>query len=79
MVEAVRKELETAQRLDTTAGQSALVLAHRIESGAESSSGLAALVRELRQTMAEALLNATVEGDAVDELRNRRESRVSGV
>jgi endogenous inhibitor of DNA gyrase (YacG/DUF329 family) len=72
---AVRTELTEAGRLDSSAGQAALALAHRIDEGAESSAGLAALTRELRAAMTEALANVTQAGDALDELRARREAR----
>ena len=72
---AVIAELTDAGRLDTSAGQAAVALATRIDQGAESSSGLAALTREMRAAMAEALANVAQAGDALDELRARREAR----
>jgi endogenous inhibitor of DNA gyrase (YacG/DUF329 family) len=75
---AVISELTTAGRLETSAGQAAIALATRIDEGAESSAGLAALTRELRAAMAEALANVTEAGDALDELRARREARRAG-
>jgi hypothetical protein len=61
--------------LDSTAGQAALALARRIDDGAESSAGLAALSRELRAALAEALSRVESQGDALDDLRARREAR----
>lgn len=75
---AVVAELTDAGRLDTSAGQAAVALATRIDQGAESSSGLAALTREMRAAMAEALANVAQAGDALDELRARREARRAG-
>ena len=72
---AVLAELRGAGRLDSSAGQAAVALARRIDDGAESSAGLAALTRELRAAMAEALARAEAAGDALDELRARREAR----
>lgn len=75
---AVVAELQAAGRLDSSAGQAAVALARRIDDGAESSAGLAALTREMRAAMAEALARAEASGDALDELRARREARRVG-
>ena len=72
---AVLDELQAAGRLQSSAGQAAVALARRIDDGAESSAGLAALTREMRAAMAEALSRAEATGDALDELRARREAR----
>ena len=72
---AVIRELEAAGRADTSAGRTAIALARRIDDGAESSAGMAALTRELSARMAEATVSAESEGDAIDELRARREAR----
>jgi hypothetical protein len=75
---AVVAELTAAGRLNTSAGQAAVALASRIDAGAESSSGLAALTREMRAAMAEATANVAQAGDALDELRAKREARRAG-
>jgi hypothetical protein len=75
---AVIAELTEAGRLNTSAGQAAVALASRIDAGAESSSGLAALTREMRSAMAEATANVAQAGDALDELRAKREARRAG-
>ena len=75
---AVIAELTEAGRLQTSAGQAAVALARRIDDGAESSSGLAALTREMRAAMAEATANVAQAGDALDELRAKREARRAG-
>jgi hypothetical protein len=75
---AVIAELTAAGRLQTSAGQAAIALASRIDAGAESSSGLAALTREMRAAMAQATANVAQAGDALDELRAKREARRAG-
>jgi len=75
LVDAVRVELEAAGRLDSVAGQSALRLAEKMCGSADTGSGLAALSRELRGTMAEALQGANVADDLVDELKRRRDAK----
>lgn len=77
LVDAVRRDLDAAGRLDTPAGLSAVALAERIASGQDPGAGLAQLVKQLGTTMADALRNASVEGDAVDELRQRRDARAA--
>lgn len=73
LVEQVRAELIAADRLNSSAGQSALALADRIEnhSGKDTGSAYAALHRELNAAMERATASARVEGP-VDELRMRR-------
>jgi hypothetical protein len=86
LVRAVRTELETADRLNTVAGQLALQLARRAANPDESS--LMALSKEIRAVMADALAgappkpggsdadgdsNATEQEDEVDAARRKRE------
>ena len=72
-------ELEQAGRSDTAVGQAALALARRIDAaGAETGSSLAALARQHMATLAEAVKNAKVQEDDLDELRNRRERKLAG-
>ena len=75
LVAAVRAELEAADRLSTVAGQHALELARRIAAAPEMSSGVAALSRELRAVMGEALAGVGAAADPVDELRARRDAK----
>ena len=76
---ATLAELEQAGRADTAAGNAALALARRIDSGiTETGSSLAAMVREHRATLAEAVRNAAVAADPLDELRSRRERKLAG-
>lgn len=71
-------ELERAGRLDTTAGVAALILAARLDAETtDTGSSVAALVREHRVTLTEALRGAAL-ADPVDELRNRRDARRAG-
>lgn len=72
---AVIRELAAAGRGETSAGRAAVALARRIDDGAESSAGLAALTRELSCRMAEALADVETAADSIDELRARREAR----
>lgn len=74
LIESVRSELAAAGREDSALGQSALVLAGRIASGAEPASAVASLNRELRATLADALRTATrsAVGALRDELAERR-------
>lgn len=76
LVEAVRAELEEADRLESWLGQQALTLATRIAAGQDTGSGLAALNREFRSTMAEAVKGVNAPTSAIakhkDELAARR-------
>ena len=71
---SVRAELERVGRESSALGVSVLVLAARIDSGQESGSALAALNRELRATLAEALRGEQQSGVSSmrDELADRR-------
>jgi hypothetical protein len=76
---ATSRELSDAERLDTALGQAALRLAERLDSGRETGAAAAAVTRELRATLADALKGATrvqspVEA-ARDELARRRAAR----
>ena len=76
---ATLAQLEQAGRLDTAVGQTALALARRIDAaGAETGSSLAALARQHMATLAEAVKNAKVAADPLDELRGRRERKLAG-
>jgi hypothetical protein len=78
--EATERRLVDAGCLDTWQGQAALDLARRIEgSAADTGSAYAALQRELRAAMAEALKGSATPQSAVsrhqDELARRRRRR----
>jgi len=70
-------ELDAVGRLESVAGQIALELAYRVASGYESGAAVAALVKELRVTMAEALAGVAPAADPLDEIRARRDRKQS--
>jgi hypothetical protein len=73
---AARAELVAAGRADTSVGRAAIALAERLELGMfDTGSSMAALSREYRATLAEALKDARVDADTVDELGERRRRR----
>ena len=59
-------------------GETALVLAARLDAGADPGSAMAAMAKELRTLLAELMAAAPAIVDPVDELRKRRERRLSG-
>lgn len=73
-VRSVRAELAAAGREETYLGAAALAIAARID---ESTAvmGFAALVKELRATMAEAMQGVQVTDSRLDELRARRDAK----
>jgi hypothetical protein len=76
VAEAVRQELEAAGKLSTSIGQAALVLARRLDDPQDDTgSSSAALSKQLRTLMAEALEDMKIPNDPLDELRARRERR----
>jgi len=74
---AVRSELTAAARLDSMLGQAALALAGRIDSPHESGASVASLVKQLRETMVDALKGAEKAADVLDEIRARRDRKRS--
>jgi hypothetical protein len=72
---ATRSQLEAADRLDTPAGASALVLAAKLDRGGDTGSAIAALVRELRSALVDALEDVTSSMDPVDRLQQQRLKR----
>lgn len=79
LVEATRRELEEAGKVDTMLGQQALALAARM-TGTETPGGIASISRELRTVMAAAIgpVSKGVQADSVDELRSRRDAKRTG-
>ena len=73
LVEAVRRELEAAARLDTALGQQALAAAVRMS--AASGTAFAALSKELRELMTAATKGAATAVDPIDELKLRRDRK----
>jgi hypothetical protein len=83
LVDQVRAELEEAGRLNTVIGRQALLLATRLETNTNDTGGSAAAVsKELRAVMAEAMSGVHQAEDPVqqsqDELKKRREKRKHG-
>ena len=75
---ATLNELTAAGRAATSTGTAALALAARIDSGLDTGSALAALVKQHVLTMADALRGAQVAASPLDELRRRRDLKRSG-
>jgi len=75
---AVRDELEAIGKADSPMGTVALRLASRLDAGEDPGSAMAAMAKELRTTMAELTRSAPAAADPVDELKKRRERRLSG-
>ncbi len=76
LADAIRRDLEHLGHADTTLGLAALALAARIDAGAESSTGLAALTRELRACLAEARAQGDAWGlDALHDIQAKRDQR----
>jgi len=73
---ATLKELTAAGRVDTSMGQAALLMARRLDSrGMDTGSAIAALVREHRSTLEDAIKNATRASDPLDQLAEKRADR----
>jgi hypothetical protein len=75
LVDAVRKTLEAAGRLQSVEGQQAVELANRIVSAPGMNMGVAALSKELSRTMASAVAGVEPVGDVLDELKRRRDEK----
>ena len=75
--EAVRRELDKAERTGTVFGQAALVLARRLDQPAmDTGSAVSSLVKQLSATLEQALAGVESAGDQVDELRARRDRKL---
>lgn len=75
---AVRTQLDAINKTDTPLGAAALVLAKRLDCTTTADTAVAAMMKELRATLAELGRTAEKVADPVDELRNRREARRRG-
>jgi len=74
---ATMAELIVADRVESSLGQSALLMARRLDTpGADTGSSVAALAREQRATLALALESASNILDPADQLRLQREARI---
>lgn len=78
LVDAIRQSLEAAERLGTSEGAQALMLAEMLASGSHTASGAASLSRELRAALQDALAGAAKAADRLDELAARRGRKASG-
>jgi hypothetical protein len=76
-VDAVKRDLLAAGRLETYMGAAAVALAERIDTS-NAVMGFAALVKELRSTMTAAMAGAKPAADQVDQLRGRRDRKLAG-
>lgn len=75
---AYRRQLVTAERLDTPEGAHVMHLAALFATGNHTSSGAASLSRELRAAMEEALKGAPRQADRMDEIAERRRRKAAG-
>lgn len=73
VADQVRREL--GQILESSAGQMALSLAHRLDAAVDTGSAMAAVARELRTIMGELLGTVADVADPIDELKAARERR----
>ena len=78
LVGVTERELEQAGRLDTRLGQMAVALAEKLAAGRDTGSAMAAVSREFRSVMDEAMRGAMIETDELDELAARRDSKRAG-
>jgi hypothetical protein len=69
---ATRQALEQAGRADTPLGAVAMHLSQLLGTGGHAASGAAALSKELRAVLIEALAGAEKATDSVDEITQRR-------
>jgi hypothetical protein len=78
LLATTRERLEAVGRDGTVAGAAAIHAAMLLEMGGHTASGAAALLKELRAANEEATKNASAGEDLVDELKRRRQARLSG-
>lgn len=73
---ATRSQLKSIGKETTPLGQASLVLAARLDAGADPGSAMAAMAKELRAVLAELAKSAGTVADPVDELKQRRQKRL---
>lgn len=78
LVAMYRKQLETAERVESPEGALVMHLANLFANGQHTAAGAATLSRELRAAMEMALRGAPKSADALDELTARRRRKASG-
>lgn len=75
---ATSRELEAVDQLASSLGQSCLLIARRLDEGLLDTGGsIAALVREHRATLAEAVASGRVAADPLDQIAARRQIRLA--
>lgn len=77
LLEAYRRRLEDAGRVDAPEGVHVLTLAEMLTVGQHTASGAASLSRELRAAMEEAMKGTKPAADFIDELAERRRKKIS--
>lgn len=77
LVSVVERVLVEADRLDTVAGQMAVQLAKSASTPGATPSAVAAATRELRAVMDEALRGVAVASDPLDEVKARRDAKLT--
>jgi hypothetical protein len=77
LLAVVRRELEAVDRLDTLAGQQALIMARNVDAAPAGTTIVSSLMKEFRATWAEAMRGVPVPGDPVDEIRARRDRKLA--
>lgn len=75
--ESTMQVLEMADRLSSPAGVNALLLAAKLDAGGDTGSAMAALSKQHLAALEEALRDAPVAADPLDELRVRRQRRLA--
>lgn len=74
---ATRARLDAAGRLGSPEGMSALLLARKLDQGGDTGSAMAALAKQHLASLEAAVRDAELASDPVDELRSRRQRRLS--
>ena len=75
---ATLRELEACEQVESSLGQTALLLARRLDdTPMDTGSSVAALVREHRATLLEAVERGTIAADPLDQLSIRRRERLA--
>ena len=75
---ATLRELEACEQVESSLGQTALLLARRLDdTPMDTGSSVAALVREHRATLQEAVERGTIAADPLDQLSIRRRERLA--
>jgi hypothetical protein len=76
---ATRAQLEKVGRVDSLAGQQALIMARNVDAAPMGTTIVSSLMREFRSSLAEAMEGVSVEPDALDRVRSRRDAKLRAV